>query len=531
MSTAAALDQIFRQLELQINDHLADEFETCLDAIVQKHRQSPEIIVLIKMARALIQYIQNKKEGVHPETLGMLKKIVKGLVFIESMSIPDQGQIDKNVSMLVEEYKVFQVKVQSKTIFTPEDMETLKAAILAIDWEISDRTVEQLETTANELLVKIKDQKLLYPMLKMIHSIGVFIGSQKAKAPSDSLALLRNVFEDFQSLVNDTQLTPDDKKKILQSNLNKFQEFKTKLTKTREPSVEAGASSMDSMPPALSHLGRSGSVSDDLPLTELSEDESSREIPGSASGEPEPALSSLNPANGAGMDVMDDLFSVKKSPADELLDDIHLMEVQGAKSADQAMKMMDARDDEQQQLDGVKKFVPQKKDITPIDEIGSRLDAFFNLESDTEDRQVESVPEEETAEPDFVFEEEETEDTIVPFEDENDTGPEELIDIHEPEEDGDTTPYKLAAQLEKIIDSNLWQENPEQLAQALDLTEALIPVLPPGSLASTIGQILRKVMNQLSEENSENHTGIEESDAVEDEPKGFWRKFKSIFSK
>ncbi len=80
--------------------------------------------------------------------------------------------------------------------------------------------------------------------------------------------------------------------------------------------------------------------------------------------------------------IMDDLFNAKESPADELLDAIHLLNVHG-ENPDQAMDMLDNK--EEIQTDGTMNFTTQGKSNDPIPEISNRLDEFFNLDIPDDD--------------------------------------------------------------------------------------------------------------------------------------------------
>ena len=75
---------------------------------------------------------------------------------------------------------------------------------------------------------------------------------------------------------------------------------------------------------------------------------------------------------------MGELFKVEESPADALLDAIHLMDVHGANPS----RAMDMVEGDQPPGEGVKNFTPERMEVQPIPEIENRLDEFFNLESD-----------------------------------------------------------------------------------------------------------------------------------------------------
>jgi len=116
-----------------------------------------------------------------------------------------------------------------------------------------------------------------------------------------------------------------------------------------------------------------------MPLTLLSEEDGADfKTLANGTDDIKPALSDRENSSKAPRDVMGDLFSLKESPADELLDAIHLMDVHGPNRG-RASQMMNHAS--HPPSSGIKQFTPELKHNEPIPEIEDRLDEFFNLES------------------------------------------------------------------------------------------------------------------------------------------------------
>ncbi len=428
MNSVTELGIIIKNLETIITDEDIKELNLALKDIRQRYENTASVIILIKMVQTLIKYLSSKKEKAHADSMPLLQSISGNLEKIINTPYLEDNEVNKIISEQTREYKLFQSKITSNPTIPTEDIDNLKAVILAIDWEISDTTLESFDTVVSQMISKYKNYKIHYSFLKIMHATGKFIGVQKASAPANSISFLRSVFDNFHDIVETKEMPFKEKRRLIEQDMERFQDFKQDISKQKKtnaagPDTDPAGDDRDEdgseVMPALSHVKSSNDTSEEEfgPLIELDEDESSLE----AEKNGQESLHLPIPGNGLDpdeqKDVMDDLFTVKDSPADDLLDAIHLMEVHGDKGQNQAMKMLDQADEDQA---GLKNFRPERKDTTtPIPEIDSRLDAFFSLDEPDQADELETI--EDTQSLDDISEQalEKTEDvseSITPFE-------------------------------------------------------------------------------------------------------------------
>lgn len=330
------------------------------------------ITCFFKMLESLSDYLESKKEKIHPDTLSVLNSIVVRMQTISNEKDFTKEDIHNIVNQEIKNFKLLKNKIASRPVIDPDDMKSLQAVILDIDWEISDTTVNNFKTVFNQQLSDFKSYKIHYSFLKIINSIAGYIAKQKAKAHTDSISFLHSVFNSFHDMVQHPEMSYNDKLQRINIEIQNFHAFKNKIIKesnhTRE--VDNFTDDEDIMP-ALAQFTPSDDSSDedDGSLTTLSKVEDTGPAAGVTS---EPA----KPASAGRESVMDDLFTVKESPADELLDAIHLVNVHEG-SPDQAKELLNKT--ESTPSSDIRKFTPQTKANDPIPEIEDRLDAFFNL--------------------------------------------------------------------------------------------------------------------------------------------------------
>lgn len=435
MNSLIELKAIIQSMNQDITNDAIHSFQNEISRLEYSFKNDTALIPFFKMMRALGKYLGSKKNDAHPDSIPTLSSLVQKLDDIIRNPNPDEDEIHKILSREIQNYRSLKNRIATMPLIENQDLNDLKEVILAIDWEISETTLQNFEKVVSRLLLKTKKHKIYYTFLKIIHSTGRYIATQKANAQTESTSFLQSVLDDFCTIVDNSDMEIDEKKRILESVINRFQEFKLTISKPRktksQPAETTGQSAEtkaqpvektekeEDIQPALSHIQPTGTTEPDdfVPLTTLSEQENSvhsTKLAGSATTDAGPKdKEKIQPAGPK--DVMDDLFTVKESPADELLDAIHLMDVNGS-NQDQTMNMLDQTSG--LSTDGAQNFTPQRKDTIPIPEIEDRLDEFFSLDIPGEPS-LESNDRADTPSETTTKQKDLQEERIIPFQDQD----------------------------------------------------------------------------------------------------------------
>ncbi|MDA8133529.1 MAG: hypothetical protein M0T82_02805 [Desulfobacteraceae bacterium] len=406
MASLNELTDILTRLDQNLTKHEPGLLQHTFSPIESQYARYPSLAPLLKMMGAMVKYLDSKKAGAHPEVVPVLLSMTSRFEKLVTDFNPerDKDKINTLVSEEIRKYKILQNKIAAKPVVKEMDLDKLKAVILAIDWEISEGTLQHFGTVVREFLSVYHQDKIYHHFLKIIQSLGNYIGARKADAHPDAISFLRSVFDTFEKMTQTPALSYQNKKEILESQIHQFNELKARLSKEKQK-LRPGSDMREEeyLSPALSHIKPVTPVSSEdvmpIPLSSEPDESDADDIVPALSGKRPPA---------APRDVMGDLFSLKESPADELLDAIHLMDVHGSSRTSTRNPALDSPDS------GIKQFTPQLKHNEPIAEIGDRLDEFFNLEASPgpSDRPV--MTSEETVE--LIAEPEENKaEGIVPF--------------------------------------------------------------------------------------------------------------------
>ncbi len=424
MASVEKIKQIINAMESGVQGDDVKTMDILLAGLEKEVREISPAASFVKMMRSIGRYLASKAEDAHPDTVPVLASLVRELEILVRTLPQLPEDTNEILARGIRTFKSLKARAAAPHI-SAKEMEELKAVILSIDWEISQITLRSFDRVITRLKEKAKASKIHYSFLRILHSIGGEVARSKADAHKDSIKLLQSVFANFERLVDAPDMAVEEKKRMIEGDIKAYNKLKRDIVRLAKPGLKP-APPDEEVPPALSHVASVPSTGEVVPLNTLAEQDEEAVKPvrviGKSQDSPQPQR-----------DVMGDLFSLKDSPADELLDAIHLADVHGS-GQETAM----APDAMQEIEEGIKNFTPQRTDKAPIPEIESRLDAFFN--QDFPETEIREVPEESYPETDVEDDpeweevdlidadlvpdpslpgEELPDDAIVPIEDEN----------------------------------------------------------------------------------------------------------------
>ncbi|MCK9295706.1 MAG: hypothetical protein M0P70_11545 [Desulfobulbaceae bacterium] len=144
-----------------------------------------------------------------------------------------------------------------------EKIKELKAAILAIDWEITDEVMDNLTRSIEPLKVQWAGKKPLLVCLQVIGTLGQYIKKAREKAHPEAIKLLPDVFATLETVITDGDMDDGRKIALVRGAVDKYNKLKTQLAKPRKQLVRespAGKPGGEAKPAA----GRGGSTIRDL---------------------------------------------------------------------------------------------------------------------------------------------------------------------------------------------------------------------------------------------------------------------------
>ncbi len=131
---------------------------------------------------------------------------------------------------MAEESKEDQAEENINTT-VPDHLDSLKSIVLSLEWEMSDEVMAKFLSETEELKKTYEQDKILFPFVQILHSLGKYIKTYKAKAHPEAVKLLNSTFQNFSKVVSSDDMEEAEKKNLLMPQVVKFRKLKDEVSK------------------------------------------------------------------------------------------------------------------------------------------------------------------------------------------------------------------------------------------------------------------------------------------------------------
>ncbi|MDK9708445.1 MAG: hypothetical protein OEL83_15485 [Desulforhopalus sp.] len=211
-------------------------------------------LVYIQALEKISKYIYQNKADSHPNAIKLLLTFYYNLEkIVSSQDITEQQKKE----ILLEDVKKFEnLKRQIKQKTSPaepipepkrppqpkapvqpvveDELQTLKAIVLGIDWEITEQDLNELRKEVNRLEGMYSTSRPKLILLQGIGTLGAYIKLKKSNAHPDAFKVLQLFYESLEKIVQQS-MSLEEEKTILFPAVEKFNSFKTLIGPTISP--------------------------------------------------------------------------------------------------------------------------------------------------------------------------------------------------------------------------------------------------------------------------------------------------------
>jgi pilus assembly protein FimV len=259
-SPISRLKTIMLELDWEITDEILTQFNEELIDLKDVWSDEPIKIVYVQALEKISKYIYQQKSDAHPSSIKLLLAFYYNLEKIDfdsELSEEDKNEILQADLQKFEKFKKYigagdgppaeeaelQEEVSTPMAVTEEgapdpSLFNLKACILGMDWEITDRELNDLSQEVKHLQGEFNTNRARMLFLQGIDSLGGYIKLKKSDAHADAFKLLYSFYEGLEKIVvND--LGREEEKAILLPEVEKFDQFKQLIAPTITPEAIA----------------------------------------------------------------------------------------------------------------------------------------------------------------------------------------------------------------------------------------------------------------------------------------------------
>ncbi len=127
-----------------------------------------------------------------------------------------------------------------------DQLTALEAAILSLDWEVTDEGLMQFHNQATQLNDQLTGNSHARILVQGLQAIGGYISDEKANAHPDAFTLLHSFYEGLKSLVTDKDLESERRQEIVIDQVSRLNSLKEIIAGTvPAPTVERTGSDID----------------------------------------------------------------------------------------------------------------------------------------------------------------------------------------------------------------------------------------------------------------------------------------------
>ena len=253
-TTISRLKTLVLSIDWEITDEVLQQFNEEIVDLKDIWADEKIQMVYLQALEKIGKYIYRDKADSHPNAIRLLLSMyynLERIVLSGELSEADKKKI------LLEDVRRFEklkrlIGQSAKTpaarpapapvVEEPEEsneIQSLKAIVLGIDWEITDDDLLALREEVARLERVYADSKPKLVFLQGIGTVGTYIRKKKSNAHADAFKLLHSFYEGLEKLVTSPHLSLEEETEILKPEVKKFNDFKLIIAETLKKDIPA----------------------------------------------------------------------------------------------------------------------------------------------------------------------------------------------------------------------------------------------------------------------------------------------------
>lgn len=284
------LKTLVLSIDWEITDEVLSQFNDELIDLKDIWADDKINMVYLQALEKIGKYISREKADSHPNSIKLLLSMyynLERIVQSDGLSQAEKKQILLDDVRRFEKLKKLisrggrssslsapaPVEVPAESIeTTAQDSELiqLKAIVLGIDWEITEKDLLELREEVKRLEGVYSGSRPKLVFLQGIGTLGAYIRKKQSNSHADAFNLLHSFYDGLEKLVLTPHLTLDQEKAILLPEVEKFNVFKALIAKTLvehedeakiappEPEVKSTPAMAGGIAPAFADLPEEG---------------------------------------------------------------------------------------------------------------------------------------------------------------------------------------------------------------------------------------------------------------------------------
>lgn len=251
-SPLTGLKSIVLSLDWEITDETLDELADELARL-----KNEEMFLADKVSQVYLQglskigqYILSEGAHAHPNAIKLLLTFYYDFEKILSSETITGTEITALLKADVRKFKILQYQIAKKhgvaapvpaaeeakkmgLVYTDsEALRGIRAAILELDWEVTDEGLDRLAEQLDKLKDKFADNRFIKVLLQGLFSIRSYISEEKGRAHPEAYTLLHTFSEAIAKLIENDGLDDEQRQEIIVEQINGLNNLKSLIAQS-----------------------------------------------------------------------------------------------------------------------------------------------------------------------------------------------------------------------------------------------------------------------------------------------------------
>ncbi len=256
-SPLTRLKSIILSLDWEISDDILQELIEEVDNLQQLWQGDKVAQVYLQGLRKIGNYLRAEGAYSHPNAIKLLLSFFYNFEKIISSETITGDAITSLLKADVRKFKILQYQINQKSSISHiateessgdlavsgeesvaeipecEPLTCLKATILGLEWEVTDKGLDQFNSQIADIREHFMNNKSAQVLIQGLQALGGYITDERADAHPEAFSLLHSFYEGLELLLDEKNIDEEEKQNVLIDRVNRLNALKAVIAEAK----------------------------------------------------------------------------------------------------------------------------------------------------------------------------------------------------------------------------------------------------------------------------------------------------------
>jgi len=258
-SPLTRLKSIILSLDWEISDEILQELIDEIDNLQQVWQGDKVAQVYLQGLHKIGNYLRAEGAYSHPNAIKLLLSFFYNFEKIISSETITGDSITSLLKADIRKFKILQYQINQKTSISHiateegssgelaisgeesvaeipecEPLTCLKATILGLEWEVTDKGLNQFNSQIADIREHFMKNKSAQVLIQGLQALGGYITDERADAHPQAFSMLHSFYEGLELLLDEKNIDEEEKQNVLIDRVNRLNALKAVIAETKK---------------------------------------------------------------------------------------------------------------------------------------------------------------------------------------------------------------------------------------------------------------------------------------------------------